>query len=137
MKKLFLLVAIVLMTGIAFGQTLQKGNLIGTHVLTVTLKPGVTIEKYMDFYKTKLIPEWEKNDPNMKVYLIKGIRGENKDSFGVIVIFKSSKDRDKYYNADGSDSEFGKSTNAKLKPVMDELTKLGTDTTKYTDWIVQ
>jgi len=137
MKKLILFAALILMTGIAFGQTLQTGNLVGTHVLTVTLQPGVTIEKYMDLYKAKLIPVWEKNDPNLKVYVIKGIRGENKDSFGVIVIFKSSKDRDKYYNADGSDSELGKSLSAKLKPVLEELAKLGTDTTKYTDWIVQ
>ena len=33
--------------------------------------------------------------------------------------------------------ELGKSVNEKLKPVMDELGKLGTITTKYNDWIVQ
>ena len=137
MKKLILIAAVILMAGITYGQGLQKGNLIGTHVVTVSLMPGVTMEKFMDFYKTKVIPEIEKNVPNMKGYIVKGIRGENKDSFGEIFVFKSSQERDKYYNADGSDTELGKSVNAKLKPVLDELGKLGTYTTKYTDWIVQ
>jgi hypothetical protein len=137
MKKLIFLTGLFLFTGITFGQGLQKGNLIGTHVVTVSLMPGVTMEKFMDFYKTKVIPEIEKNTPNMKEYLLKGIRGENKDSFGAIVVFKSSQERDKYYNADGSDTELGKSVNAKVKPVMDELGKLGTITSKYTDWIIQ
>jgi hypothetical protein len=91
----------------------------------------------MEVLKTKLIPEIEKNMPNWKVYLLKGIRGENNNSFGLLYVIKSAQDRDKYYNVDGSDSELGKSLNAKLKPVSDELEKLGTLSTKYTDWIVQ
>jgi hypothetical protein len=137
MKNLLLIAAMILITGIASGQPLQKGNLIGTHVVTVSLTPGVTLEKFLDFYRTKVIPEMEKNMPNSKLYVVKGIRGENKESFGLIAVFKSSQERDKYYNADGSDSELGKTVNAKIKPVMDELGKLGTVTTKYTDWIVQ
>lgn len=137
MKKLVFITVMILLSGFAFGQGVQKGSLIGTHVMTVTLMPGVTLEKYMDFYKTKVIPEMEKNIPNMKVYLVKGIRGENNSSFGLLYVIKSAQDRDKYYNADGSDSELGKSVNAKLKPVLDELGKLGAGTTKYTDWIVQ
>jgi hypothetical protein len=137
MKKLFLIAAVILIAGITYGQSLQKGNLVGTHTITVSLKPGVTMEKYTDFFKTKVIPEMEKNMPNWKFYLVKGLRGENINSFGFIIIVKSVQDRDKYYNADGSDNELGKSTNVKFKPVTDELEKLGTYTSKYTDWIVQ
>ena len=137
MKKLFLIAAVILIAGITYGQSLQKGNLVGTHTITVSLKPGVTMEKYTDFFKTKVIPEMEKNMPTWNVYLLKGIRGENNNSFGLLYIIKSAQDRDKYYNADGSDSELGKSLNVKLKPVLDELGKLGTLTTKYTDWLVQ
>jgi hypothetical protein len=137
MKILVFITVLSLLTGATFGQAIQKGNLIGTHVVTVSLMPGVTMEKYVDFFKTKVIPEWEKNVPNMKVYLLKGLRGENMNSNGMIVVFKSSQERDKYYNADGSDTALGKSVNAKVKPVMDELEKLGTRTAKYTDWIVQ
>jgi hypothetical protein len=137
MKKLILIAAVILMAGITYGQSLQKGTLIGTHVMTVTLMPGVSMEKYMEALKTKLIPEMEKNMPTWKVYLLKGIRGENNNSFGLLYVIKSAQDRDKYYNVDGSDSELGKSLNVKLKPVLDELGKLGTLTTKYTDWLVQ
>jgi hypothetical protein len=137
MKKLILISAVILMAGITYGQSLQKGNLVGTHVITVSLKQGVTIEQYMEFFKTKVIPQMEKNMPNWKGYLVKGIRGENSNSFGMIIVIKSAQDRDKYYNADGTDSELGKSANEKLKSTFEELDKLGTYTSKYTDWIVQ
>jgi hypothetical protein len=68
MKKLFLFAALTLLTGITIGQSIQKGTLIGTHVMTVTLQPGVTLEKFMDFYKTNIIPEMEKYYSNMKAY---------------------------------------------------------------------
>jgi hypothetical protein len=137
MKKLILIAASILIAGITYGQSIQTGTFIGTHVMTVTLMPGVTMEKYMEVFKTKLIPEMEKNEPTWRVYLLKGIRGESNNSFGLLYVIKSAKERDKYYNADGIDSELGKSMNAKLKPVLDELGKLGTLATKYTDWVVQ
>jgi hypothetical protein len=137
MKKLFLLTALILLSGFTFGQGLQKGNLIGTHVLTVTLQPGVTMEKYLEYVNIKLIPEIEKNYTGWKAYIVKSIRGEIKNSFGLIYVIKSEKDRDKYYNSDGSYSELGNSVFEKLKPVMDGLGKLGTLTTTYTDWVVQ
>jgi hypothetical protein len=137
MKKLVFIAVLILLSGFTFGQSLQKGTLIGTHVISVTLQPGVTMEKYAEFVKTKLIPEIEKNMPNFKVYLLKGIRGENNNSLGLLYVIKSAQDRDKYYNADGSDNELMKSVNAKLKPVTDEIGKLGTLDTKYTDWIIQ
>lgn len=137
MKKLAFITGMILLSGFAFGQNIQKGTLIGTHIMTVTLKSGVTMEKFMDVFNTKAIPEMEKNIPNWKIYLLKGIRGENNNSFGLLFVIKSAQDRDKYYNADGSDTELGKSLGAKLKPLDDELGKFGTWTSKSTDWIVQ
>ncbi len=137
MRKLILILAVILMAGITYGQSIEKGTLIGTHVVTVTLNPGVTMEKYMEVLKTKLIPELEKTYVNCKVHLLKGIRGESNNSFGFLYVFKSAQDRDKYYNANEDYSELGELANAKLQPVTDELEKLGTLTTKFTDWIVQ
>jgi len=136
MKKLALITVIMLLSGFAFGQALQKGNLVGTHVMTVTLQPGVTMEKFMEFYKSKVIPEYEKNFPGVKPYMIKSLRGENKDSFGGFMVFRSEADRDKYFKPDGSYTEVGNASYAKLKPVLDELAKLGTVTSKYDDWLV-
>jgi len=138
MKKLILTAAaLLLLAGTTFGQTLQKGNLVGTHVLTIDLKPDVTMEQYQEFYISKVIPEFEKYHPNTKVYFVKGIRGENENSFGVIAVIESEKHRDKYFNEDGSLNELGIATQEKLKSVFDELEKLGTYTTKYTDWVIQ
>jgi len=136
MKKLFLFTAIILFSGITFGQTIQKGTVIGTHVMTVTLNPDVTTDKFIEFFHTRLAPEIEKNYAGWKAYLTKGIRGENPNSYGLIYVIKSEKDRDKYYNPDGSASELGKAVNEKLQPVLDEMAKLGTIATKYTDWLV-
>lgn len=135
MKKLFLFTALILFSGLTFGQTIQKGNVIGTHVMTVTLNPDVTMDKFIEFFHTRMAPEIEKNS-GWKVYLIKSIRGENPDSYGLLYVIKSEKDRDKYYNPDGSDSELGKAVTEKMQPIMDEMAKLGTIDTKYTDWLV-
>lgn len=137
MKKLILISTIVLLAGITYGQSLQKGNLVGTHVAEVSLKPGVTMEQYTEFFINKYIPEAEKVWKGWKVYLVKGVRGENINSFGLIIIVNSQKDRDKYYNSDGTSNELGNTANEKLKPVQVELEKLGTFTTKYTDWVIQ
>jgi hypothetical protein len=136
MRKLILITALILIAGITYGQNLQKGNLVGTHAISVTLQPGVTIEKFMDFYKSKVVPEWEKGLPGMKAYVVRSLRGENKDSFGGIIIFKSEADRDKYFKADGSYTETGNAAMVKLKPLFDELSKLGTMTSVYNDWLV-
>ncbi len=136
MKKLVFLAALILLSGLTFGQGLQKGNLVGTHSGSTTLQPGVTMEKFVEFYITRVIPEYDKNYPGSKAYLLKGLRGESKDGYMLIFVFKSEKDRDKYYNKDGSSTDLGKSADAKLKPVLDELNKLGTITSTYTDWVV-
>ena len=138
MKKLILITAaLLLVAGTTFGQTLQKGNLIGTHVTTVDLKPDVTMEQWQEFYISKVIPEIEKHYTGWKFYLTKGIRGENENSIGSIVVIKSEEHRDKYYNEDGSLNELGIAIQEKLKPVIEELEKLGTYTFTYTDWIIQ
>src|SRR5665647_2225280 len=128
--------AIILLAGITFGQTLQKGNLIGVHVATIKLEPGVTVEQFIEFYKSKLIPEMEKNQIGWKYHLVKSIRGEIKNSVGMIIVIKSEKERDLYFNADGSSTELGNSLIEKYKPITDELKKLGTMTTTYTDWVI-
>jgi len=136
MKKLIFLTALILLSGLTFGQALQKGSLVGVHVMTITLQPGVTMEKFIEFYTSKVIPEYEKNFSGMKPYIVKSIRGANKDSFGGFIVFKTEKDRDKYFKADGSYTDLGNAAYAKLKPALDELNKLGTVTVTYNDWLI-
>ena len=137
MKKLIVVTALILFTGITFGQTLQKGNLVGMHILTINLDPDVTMNQFLDFFSSKVIPEIEESFPGWKAYLVKGIRGENANSFGLIYVIESEEDRNKYYNEDGSQNELGNSIVEKVQPIMTELNQLGTYTTEYTDWLVQ
>jgi len=136
MNKLLLTLALVLFVVALYGQTLQKGNLIGTHVLKLEMKPGVTIKQFQEFYINKLIPAIEKARSGWKVYLVKGVRGENKDSYGLIVVIESVEAHDKHYNADDSLSEFGKEALRDYNPVKNELDKLVTISSKFTDWLV-
>ena len=137
MKKLILLSALVLAVGLAYGQNLQKGNFVGTHVMTLTPNQGVTMEQVTDYLTKTYLPEFEKTRPEWKAYLTKGIRGENANSMGMIIVVKSEIDRDKYFNADGTINELATKANDKLKPFQDELSKLCTWTSKYTDWVIQ
>ena len=137
MKKLVIIGILVLLSGITFGQTLQKGNLIGMHVMTINLDPDVTMNQFLDFISSKIIPHYEKTMPGWKGYLVKGMRGKHENSIGMIWVIESEQDRNKYYNEDGSPNELGISMREKRQPIFDELNKLGTWTSEYTDWLVQ
>ena len=136
MRKLLVITALLLFAGIAFGQTLQKGNLIGVHVITFELKPGVTLDQAIDFFNEKNKPAWENAYKGMKVFLIKGLRGENVNEFGMLVQFKDEAARNKSYNADGSLTEYGNKVMEKLSSLNSEGEKLFTWTSTYTDWLV-
>jgi hypothetical protein len=137
MKNLLIALALSLISGITFGQSLQKGNLIGMHVMTINLDPDVTTNQFMDFFKTRIKPEIENNYDGWKVYIVKGIRGENQNSYGLLYVIKSEEDRNKYYNEDGSLNELGSTTMEKFNQLFEEGSKLGTWSTKFTDWVIQ
>jgi hypothetical protein len=138
MKTGVLVVGVLLASGaFAQAQELKKGNLVGTHVMTVKLEPGVTLEQFTAFYVEKAIPAAEKIWPGWKFYPVRRIRGEKADGFGLLIVIPSEAERDKYYNADGTPSELGKAAMAKYQPTLDQLTKLGTITADpYVDWLV-
>lgn len=136
MKRLILIGILIQLGGFTIGQTLKKGNLIGTHVLTVELNPGVTMEQFQDFHLNTLIPEYEKHYQGWQLYLAKGIRGENKNTYGWIMVAESEKTRDKHYNDNGSLTEYGKVINEKMKLVLEEVEKFGKLKRTYTDWLI-
>src|SRR5882762_5637342 len=137
MKKTILAVMLVHLAAVSHAQELKTGNLVGIHVLTIKLEPGVTMERFRDFYVDKVIPAYEESRPGWKLYPVKRIRGEKADGFGLIIVIGSEAERDKYDNADGSDTALGKTANAKIQPVLDQMNKLGTVTSDpYTDWLV-
>ena len=136
MKKLIIAAAFFLLAGTVFGQTLQKGNAIVTQTLDITLKPDVTMNQWIEFYISRVIPEIEKHWTGSSAYLTEGFRGEHKNRIGLIVVFESKKDRDKFFNEDDSPTELGKKTGENFSPILEELNKLGTYTRTYSVWVV-
>ena len=136
MRKLLVVTALLLFAGIAFGQTLMKGNLIGVHVMSVELKPDATMDQFIDLFNKKGKPAWENAHKGVKIFLMKGLRGENVNEIGTIFQFKDEAARDQSYNADGSLNEYGQKAQEKMAPIIAEMEKIGTWTFTYTDWLV-
>jgi hypothetical protein len=138
MRKLMLVFPLLLLTGLAYGQEIKKGNLVGVHIFSdIKLAPGVTMEQFVNAFNAKLIPAFEKAKKGWKCYPIKRIRGEKSATYGVMIVVPSEKERDKYYNADGSDNDLEKAIKKSLEPVDKELAKFGTQfNDRYIDWLV-
>ena len=136
MKKLILIAVLIILAGTIFGQNFKKGNFVGFHEMTITLNPNVTIDQYLDVWKNKLIPEFEKN-LQCKAYIGKAIRGKCENCYSSIAVWKSAAVRDKFFTQKGGTNDLGKVAMKKMQPVLDELEKLGSYTSTYTDWIIQ
>jgi len=137
MKKLIIAAAFILFTGVAFGQTVQKGSIVGVHTSTVTLNSGVTLDQYLDYFTNRFIPEFEKNFPGVKLFLVKGLNREVKGEYGKIFIIESKKVYNKYWNDDGSYTDVTAAIVEKVQPLIDEGNKLGTTTDVIADWVIQ
>jgi hypothetical protein len=143
MKKLgFVAVLILLTASVGLSQGIKKGNLIGIHIFSIKLNPGITMEQFTNFCLTKYIPAYEKNMPGAKGYLAKRIRGQQDQAqydIALIFVFGSDKERSKYFTtAEGGMTELGKAASKKMEPIEAEWSKLGTFSEDgYTDWIIQ
>jgi hypothetical protein len=137
MKKLMIAAAFILLAGVIFGQTLQKGCVLAVHHLTITLQPDVTMDQYLDFLNNTFIPEFEKQFPGIKMFSSKGLNRENKDDCAVVFYSKSMRDFNKYWNDDGGSTDVGAAAMDNLQPIRDEMNKLGTFTDAITDWVIQ
>jgi len=140
MKKAMFVFVFAFIGIFSFAQTLHKGSLIGLHTYTPSLKQGVTIEDYTMFVTSKVIPAYEKAMPGVKMYLLKSVRGQDSSSIGVVYLFNSEADRNKYFNNDGTMTETGKAANAKLSDIGKEFEKYETTSNapdKYNDWLVE
>ncbi len=137
MKKLIIAAAFILLAGVAYGQTLKKGSVLGIHTATITLSPDVTMDQFLDFYLNKYIPEVDKAFPGVHLFISKGNRGENENGYALIWHIESLELRDKLWPEMGVTSELVNAAAAKLQPLITELNSLGTITSEHTDWVVQ
>ncbi|MCJ7716162.1 MAG: hypothetical protein MUO54_06545 [Anaerolineales bacterium] len=138
MKRIIFSVTIILFVGALNGQVMQKGSLLGFHVVDEpSLNAGVTIKQFEDFYYNKYIPEFQKLFTELEVIPLRGLRGEHADKAGMIIFMKNEKVRDMYWNEDGSHNETSLALLAKMAPIQEEANSMGTMVDLYTDWLVK
>ena len=137
MKKLIIVTTLILISGFTFGQSLQKGSILSIHKMTVTLDPDVTMNQFIHFYENKWVVEIQKHLQGVTHVLLKGDRGENPNTFAVMMIMDSKNVRDKYFPEPDKPNEAWDDIMKKVRPITLELQKLGTYSDAYTDWVVQ
>ncbi len=123
------------------GQPLKKGAVVCVNTFTYTLNPDVTLNQFLNFYINKYIPEFEKNYPGVKTYVLWGDRGDKKNQMGTMDVYESVAVRDKYYPVenDSTVSDAVKVASEKMKALDAEMSKffLGGGVRTYTDWIMK
>lgn len=136
MNKVVLFTAFLLMGGLAFGQVLEKGTVIGAYPLEITLNPDVTMNQFIEFMQTKSIPAWEEHFEGTHVFLLKGYTGDHAGGYGLIIFCESVEVYDMYWNNKGMITEKGQAIMDKLDPILEEQTKLGRLSWDFTDWVI-
>ena len=137
MKKIAFVVALALLTGVAFGQTIQKGAVVGLYDIEITLDPDVTMNQYLDFVLNESFPAWEKHMPGIKLFILKGFRGDNAKGYGLCVWCESKEVYKKYWDKEGAPTELlqGLMKN-ELKEVQEKAKKVGWMSWDFTDYVV-
>ena len=107
------------------------------HVMDIKLNKGATAKQYQDYWMNEVIPNYEKAIKGSKIYLADGLRGEESGKLSMIWIFENEEARDIMFAADRDNKEFRDAIRKKLQPYDDELAKLGSWTSTFTDWSVQ
>jgi len=137
MRKLIFITILLLFAGISFGQSVKSGVILGLHEVTVTLDPDVTMNQYLDFVTNKLKPEFDKMFPGLKIFVLKGTRGENEHGIALLYWVESEELRDKLFpNETDMGEEFTKAYE-KLNELTEKWSSMEVSfSTKYTDWLV-
>lgn len=106
--------------------------------MTITLKPGVTMDQYLDFTINTLIPEFEKNFPGVKAYIMQGGSGDNTNDtdYASLYYFESAEVFSKYFHVDGNFNEGGFAAMAKLESTLEKLEELVTEEREEYGWMI-
>jgi len=122
---------------VSSGTKLESGNLFGLHSYEISFKADVTPDQFEDFYIDEYIPAFEESMPGVKLFLLKGERGEYTGKYGALIYFKSLEERNHWIPEPGSMSEEGAKAMEKTQPYIERLDEMISYERKYTDWIIQ
>ena len=103
MKRIAFFLILSIFSLFALGQSLEKGNLLGLHVLDITLNDGVTSQQFEDYYMKTVIPNYDQAYPGTKIYLANGFGGEYKGSLSMIWILESIAMRNTYFDSNAKE----------------------------------
>jgi len=136
MRKLFIITALLLVTGLSFSQSLQKDGVVSIHVWTVKLNPDVTMNQFLEIWDNTFSALIKEVMPEMKPLVIKGIGKDYKYEYAGLYIWESIDEFRKYWNEDGSPTEKGMPVVEKLMSKMGVLEKYGEFTYTAKDYII-
>lgn len=125
MKKMFVVLAIILYAGIAVCQTLHKDNVFTLNVLDINLKPGVTMDQFMVVVYEEYIPALSEAFPDITSIFSEVIRGRYEAQFGLIDLYESEEELEKYWPDTNVKSElYEERWETIVKPVKDKMDEL-------------
>jgi hypothetical protein len=89
----------------------------------VTLRPGVTMDQYVDFLKTKVVSEYDKNFPGSKMTIGCPDSWREKNQYCFLYSFDSAKEFNKYITNGTEMSDEVKAATARMESVKQEESK--------------
>jgi hypothetical protein len=138
MRKLFIITALLLFAGIAFGQTLNKGSIIAVHNYDIIFQPDVTSNQFLEFMEKTYTPNFEKAFPGTTLVSLMGDRGALVNKYGGMIIFDSIELRDKYYpiaDEEGEGTGWNEEQQKTVQMLNEGMSKLVISFERtYTDW---
>jgi len=134
MKRLVIAFVFIMVTGVAFGQTIQKGGMLSLHEWTLKLNSDVTMDQFLEHWKSNFIPVMKELIPEMKPYIVRSLGDQTR--FAGLYYWNSMEDLGIYYNPDGSPTETGAAAHEKVMPLMEGLSEFGEFTWTEENWLV-
>jgi hypothetical protein len=98
-------------------------------------KEGVEMTDLKSFVLDEFIPAYTKHYSKAKFHLCKSDRGANKDSFSILVVFKSVDARNAYWPQQGVASEAARKAAEKTKAVDEKFQEMA-EMDSWNDWLV-
>jgi hypothetical protein len=115
------------------------GGILVFDTYIVTLRPGVTMDQYVDFLKTKYVSEYDKNFPGSRLTIVSPDFWMKKNQYSFFFNFESNKEYYKYYPNGTEMSAECKAAWEKMKSVKQEESKYILDSkrveTKWEKWM--
>jgi len=124
--KTFLLLCLFMGIGLT-RLSAQKSNYKSGKVVfdsyMVTLRPDITMDQYLDFLKTKYVPEYDKYFPGSKMIIASPDSWKKENQYAYFLYFESPQEYDKYYPNGTEMSDEAKANWEKVKLAKQEESK--------------